>query len=92
MSLPWQSDFLDCAVEPGNAGANLVWWPAQRPIAVLKSGSNNYISWARTSDNPASAGMTVDQMVTDWHTLGMVFLQANGRFEEETRIDPLAPA
>ncbi|WP_321473688.1 LodA/GoxA family CTQ-dependent oxidase [uncultured Paludibaculum sp.] len=85
MSLPWQSDFLDCAVEPGNAGTNLVWWPAQRPIAVLKSAGSSYIRWARMSDDPASPEMSVEDMITQWHKLGFVTEQANGRFEEETR-------
>jgi hypothetical protein len=30
MSLPWQTDFVDCAYEDP-----YVWWPAQRPINVL---------------------------------------------------------
>jgi len=84
MSLPWQSDFLDCAVEPGNAGKNLVWWPAQRPINVLKAGSNDYIPWARLSDaNPTE--MSPDDMVTGWANLGFL-VAANGRFEETERL------
>src|SRR5207245_6795721 len=35
MSLPWQSDFLDCAVEPADSAGQLVWWPAQRPMDVV---------------------------------------------------------
>ena len=84
MSLPWQSDFLDCAVEAGQSGMELVWWPAQRPIAVLKSGSNTYLPWARVSDNDP-AEMTVEAMITDWPKLGFVVQQANGRFEEVQR-------
>ncbi|MGA2736750.1 MAG: LodA/GoxA family CTQ-dependent oxidase [Bryobacteraceae bacterium] len=84
MSLPWQSDFLDCAVERGNAAANLVWWPAQRPIEVLKPGANAYIPWARRSDTDSS-GMSVDEMITDWYKLGFVLQQADGRYEEMPR-------
>ena len=84
MSLPWQSDFLDCAVESGNARVDLVWWPAQRPIKVLKPGSDAYIPWARVSDNDKTE-MSVDEMITDWFKLGLVLQQANGRFEEQPR-------
>jgi hypothetical protein len=85
MSLPWQSDFLDCAFEPDKEGTDLVWWPAQRPTSVLKSGGDQYIPWARAADDPHSQPMTVEAMITDWHKLGFVLLQRNGRFEEETR-------
>jgi len=82
MSLPWQSDFLDCAVERGNAGVDLVWWPAQRPVSVLKGDSNAYIPWARVSDS-GSAEMSVEQMITDWYKLRFIIQKANGRYEEE---------
>jgi hypothetical protein len=85
MSLPWQSDFLDCAVEQGNAGVDLVWWPSQRPIDVLSAGTgDNYISWARAMA-PGSAEMTVEQMVADWYRLGFIVKQSNGRYEEVDR-------
>jgi len=61
-----------------------VWWPAQRPIAVLKPGSDAYIPWARVSDNDKTE-MSVDEMITDWFKLGLVLQQANGRFEEQPR-------
>jgi hypothetical protein len=84
MSLPWQSDFLDCAVESGNAGLDLVWWPAQRPVMVLKPGSDAYIPWARVSDDDTTQ-MSVDAMITDWFKLGFVLQQPDGRFEEQPR-------
>jgi len=84
MSLPWQSDFLDCAVEAGNTNTQLVWWPAQRPIEVLKGGNTDYIPWARVAEG-STVEMSVDQMVTDWFKLGFVLQQANGRFEEVDR-------
>ena len=81
MSLPWQSDFLDCAVEPStDAGEDLVWWPAQRPISVLRAGSNTYVPWARTAANGIQP-MSMDQMITGWEDLGFV-LETNGRFED----------
>jgi hypothetical protein len=83
MSLPWQSDFLDCAVEPG-PGGNLVWWPAQRPVKVFRHGGTTYIPWSRVTDaDPTS--LTVAQMVTEWVKLAFVTQQANGRYEEEPR-------
>jgi hypothetical protein len=81
MSLPWQSDFLDCAVEPStDAAEDLVWWPAQRPINVLRAGSNTYVPWARTTTN-GTQPMSIEQMITGWGDLGFV-LEANGRFED----------
>jgi L-lysine epsilon oxidase-like protein len=86
MSLPWQSDFLDCAVEAGDAGMDLVWWPSQRPIDVLSAQTgDNYISWARASA-ASSTEMNVDQMVTDWYRLGFLLKQPNGRYEEVDRL------
>jgi len=86
MSLPWQSDFLDCSVESGNFGDDLVWWPAQRPIAILKAGGGNaYAPWGRATAS-GSTGMSVDQMITDWYKLGFVMAQPNGRFEEVDRL------
>jgi hypothetical protein len=85
MSLPWQSDFLDCAVEPTKAGnPDLVWWPAQRPINVLKPGSNNYIPWARKTDADTS-DMNVMELVSNWFKLAFLVKGAGGRYEEEPR-------
>jgi hypothetical protein len=86
MSLPWQSDFLDCAVEPGNGSVDLVWWPAQRPLAVLRNGGTQYVQWARSDQAETSPEMTPEQMVSAWMNLGFVLLQTNGRFEEVERL------
>jgi len=81
MSLPWQSDFLDCAVEtPQDTGETLVWWPAQRPIDVLRAGSNTYVPWARTTPN-GTREMSVEEMVTQWPDLGFLVAR-NGRIED----------
>ncbi len=85
MSLPWQSDFLDCAIERGQANVDLVWWPAQRPLDVLKPGGDAYIPWARVAEDSNSGGMSVEQMITDWYKLGFILQQPNGRFEEQPR-------
>lgn len=83
MSLPWQSDFLDCAVESGHFGDDLVWWPAQRPITVLgPTTGDRYNRWARTN----SGEMQVEQMIGDWYKLGFVLEAPSGRFEETDRL------
>jgi len=83
MSLPWQSDFLDCGVEPDSDGDELVWWPAQRPDNILKAGSDTYIPWARVSDGDPTE-MSVEQMITGWSQLGFI-VAADDRFEETLR-------
>jgi hypothetical protein len=81
MSLPWQSDFLDCAVEHSDdVDDDLVWWPAQRPIDVLRGGANTYVPWARTTAG-GTQRMSMKQMITGWKDLGFL-LEANGRFED----------
>jgi hypothetical protein len=86
MSLPWQSDFLDCSVERGQWTTDLVWWPTQRPINVLGGTDDNYISWARALVSGPDE-MTVDQMVTDWYKLGFLLKHANGRYQEVDRLE-----
>ena len=85
MSLPWQSDFLDCAAESvrGNPVGELVWWPAQRPINVLKPGSNTFVPWGRFAETDTD-DMSIDQIITGWSKLGFL-VEANGRFEETQR-------
>jgi hypothetical protein len=85
MSLPWQSDFLDCAVESGNGPDDLVWWPAQRPIDVLKPGSDIYSPWARVSDADPTE-MSVEQMIDGWNNLAFLVERPDGRFEELARL------
>jgi hypothetical protein len=84
MSLPWQTDFIDCSVEPSNVG-QLVWWPAQRPINVLQTGSDAYHPWARTADSDTSQMRTPEDMLQAWSILGFILKQADGRFEEKQR-------
>ena len=79
MSLPWQSDFLDCAVESGNIGQDLTWWPAQRPISVRQTPSGPAISWARAFGNDGD--LTPEQMVVDWSRLGLVLPVGDALFE-----------
>jgi hypothetical protein len=81
MSLPWQSDFLDCAFESGNIGQDLTWWPAQRPINVRQTPSGPPISWARAFDNQAD--LTTEQMVVDWFRLGLILPVGDALLEHD---------
>jgi L-Lysine epsilon oxidase N-terminal/L-lysine epsilon oxidase C-terminal domain len=81
MSLPWQTDFVDCAYEDP-----YVWWPAQRPINVLPYGSAKYVQWDRNFEpkNPnKSIGM--DDMLRNFHRLGHV-LRSGEKFLETGRM------
>jgi hypothetical protein len=81
MSLPWQSDFLDCAIENGGGRVQFVWWPAQRPIDVLAN--TKYMKWARAF--AGSGELSPEDMVSDWWRLGLVLRQADETFAEVDR-------
>ncbi len=75
MSLPWQTDFVDCAYEDP-----YVWWPAQRPIDVRRAEETEYSVWARRF--PSGKGeMGAEAMVKDFYRLGHVLRSGNGFFE-----------
>jgi L-Lysine epsilon oxidase N-terminal/L-lysine epsilon oxidase C-terminal domain len=84
MSLPWQSDFLDCGVESAPGSPDLVWWPAQRPINVFKSGGDRYVPWARKTDAD-DHDMSVKDLVANWFKLAFLVKGADGKYEEELR-------
>jgi hypothetical protein len=65
MSIPWQSDFFDCAQETNPAGTLLYWWPAQRPNQVSRTGFASVQEW----DDGITGGK---DMVVRWHKLGIV--------------------
>ena len=80
MSLPWQTDFVDCAYEDP-----YVWWPAQRPIDVRRVGKVGYSVWARPF--PSGEGdMGAEEMVKDFYRLGHVLRSTDG-FLEVGRIE-----
>jgi hypothetical protein len=83
MSLPWQSDFLDCAVESGNIGQELTWWPAQRPIDVRQTPSGPPITWARAFDGSSESDLGPGEMVVDWWRLGHVLPVGDALLEHE---------
>ncbi len=83
MSIPWQSDFLDCAEEPNAAGTTLYWWPAQRPNKTLRSGGTAaMVDWR---------GSIADgkDMTQRWHQLGVVRTVGPGATQKE--IERLIP-
>jgi L-Lysine epsilon oxidase N-terminal/L-lysine epsilon oxidase C-terminal domain len=76
MSLPWQTDFVDCAYEDP-----YVWWPAQRPIDVLHDKSSPYRPWARRFDGKGNDPLGAKDMVHDFYRLGLVLRSDNGFYE-----------
>lgn len=87
MSIPWQSDFVDCS----DGDEPFVWWPAQRPIDVmLLNQKENYPTarWARGfSGNKQDLGAM--GMVRQWHRLGLIS-QVKGRFVETQRVEDMS--
>jgi L-Lysine epsilon oxidase N-terminal/L-lysine epsilon oxidase C-terminal domain len=68
MSVPWQSDFVDC----NDGDLPLVWWPAQRPIDVRLENSDSkhaIVRWARNFQR-STTDLTPGEMVRDWWRLG----------------------
>jgi hypothetical protein len=67
MSLPWQTDFVDCS----DGDLPLVWWPAQRPIDVRPHLTKDPVRWAR---NFRSNKEDVDssEMVSNWWRFGLL--------------------
>ena len=80
MSLPWQTDFVDCAYEDP-----YVWWPAQRPIDVRRVGKVGYSVWALPFPS-GEEDMGAEEMVKDFYRLGHVLRSTDG-FLEVGRIE-----
>jgi hypothetical protein len=82
MSVPWQTDFVDCS----DGDTPFVWWPAQRPIDVIPSGSTSRTPTLRWARNFGSGRSDVGPgaMIRDWHKLGLVTRDGN-RFVEYGR-------
>jgi hypothetical protein len=79
MSLPWQTDFVDCAYEDP-----YVWWPAQRPINTRNYGETKYMQWDRGFDsdpkgNDRSIGLI--DMLHAFYRLGHVLRSGSDFFE-----------
>ena len=81
MSLPWQTDFVDCSYE-----TPYVWWPAQRPIDVLPSADSPSRAWARKFDPETGEELSAEEMVHEFYRLGLV-LRSGEAFVETSRVD-----
>ncbi len=85
MSLPWQSDFLDCAVESTPPGTPaLTWWPAQRPIDVRQRPDGPPVTWARAFGK--SGELDVEDMIKQWPRLGFILPEGDALLEKD-RVD-----
>ncbi len=85
MSVPWQSDFLQCSSEqPDGSFDELPWWPAQRPIDVWQCDMCDPLKWARSFYQPGE--MTLKEMIAEWHRLGFVLEDKQGVFLETLRV------
>jgi hypothetical protein len=81
MSLPWQTDFVDCS----DGDLPFVWWPAQRPIDVRtdpKAPKAPPVRWARGFEG-GQGDVTSQSMVRHWWRLGLVKPTAHGLFEAQ---------
>jgi len=79
MSIPWQSDFLDCADGDLQGGTYLLlWWPAHRPDQVWPEDGSPQTQWNRDLANSAT------DFIQNWHRMGMV-LESGDKFLETQR-------
>jgi hypothetical protein len=78
MSLPWQTDFVDCS----DGDSPFVWWPAQRPIDVHLDPERNQppVRWARDFKGNKT-DVTPLGMINDWWRLGLLEPVGNGVVE-----------
>jgi hypothetical protein len=67
MSIPWQTDFVDCS----DGDSPYAWWPAQRPIDVRVIGSSSPVRWARDFGK-GLRDVAAGQMVRQWWRLGLL--------------------
>jgi hypothetical protein len=74
MALPWQADFLDCSFDKKNGAG---WWPAARPVDVIREGGQATEPWAPPE-------WEEEDMVVRWSTRGFV-VQRGDRFVEIDR-------
>jgi L-lysine epsilon oxidase-like protein len=85
MSLPWQTDFVDCTYEDP-----FVWWPAQRPIDVRTQSEPGYVAWASSfekkkkkkgpKNNPPKKKKTTPNVVENRRLVDMEAEEMVGNF------------
>ena len=76
MSLPWQTDFVDCS----DGDAPLVWWPAQRPVDVWIARDTDPVRWARNF-KLGTKDLKPEGMVEEWWRLGLLKRTRDGVYE-----------
>jgi hypothetical protein len=89
MAVPWQADFLQCAVEnhapvAGAPPEKFGWWPQQRPVDVLAAAGGSPVRWTRP--NAAWSGGSAPsrgEMVVHWSKFGFVLRDPSGFLEKE---------
>lgn len=96
MALPWQTDFLGCALTAG-----LAWWPAQRPdigYQTKKDFEDRRLagkakSWTRPSASwpVGGSGPTKEEFVEHYYKLGVIQEGPTGFHLEDERNDPNVP-
>ena len=84
MAVPWQADFFECALQsdpednPDDPANGMDWWPAQRPVNVVR-GDSEGVDWASGVKNKRA-------MVDEWARLGFVVREKEtDRFVETER-------
>ena len=84
MAVPWQADFFECALQtdpddnPDDPANGMDWWPAQRPVNVVR-GDSEGADWASGIKNK-------EAMVDQWARLGFVVREkGTERFVETER-------
>jgi hypothetical protein len=81
MSLPWQTDFVDC----NDGDTPYVWWPAQRPIDVRlesQAPQRPAVRWARDFDR-GEEDLDSQDMVRYWWRLGLIKPSSHGPVETQ---------
>ena len=95
MAIPWQADFNECAVQ-GIEGKNVNWWPAQRPLKMIRQGETQAQPWVGQDTNSGDGSTYLrfefnTDMVDHWQELGFGMNTAEGFVEvERLYTDPVA--
>jgi hypothetical protein len=85
LAVPWQSDFLECEMERGNA-----WWPVTRPDHVLVERPDHPVDSLADEMYVWREGIEkYCEMVDNWHQLGIVKRKAVADAEVPTDKDQL---
>jgi len=73
MSLPWQTDFLDCS----DGDVPLLWWPAHRPNQVWPEDGGPQVDWDRI------IALNPEDFLQNWPRMGFVISRGERYVETE---------